>query len=212
MLPEWLRGNPIREHIRAEYTRGLTDEGCLGYHGTSIYSIEYVLKSGIFPGATGRTMPKRPVDPENGDLYFWKIDHFGDDNAFTEAKRYASHIAQRHQLVELLGLDRANYRHIVAAMEFLSDDPKFRKRYLNDVGLEMDPDDLEEPIAEAYQHQGVIVGISEDAARQFRIVDVGTLFRDDGWRLEANGVGLPFNYIRGIHPLGQLEREFLDSI
>lgn len=206
-LHETLSANQIKRHLKQEFSRGLTESGSLGYHGTSIYTILYCLKFGVLPGATDRDTPRTAVDPDNGDLYFWKIDNSKYDyDPISLASSYASSIAQRHHLIEILGLDRANLNHQKAAMEFLYDHPEFRKGFLELIGLEMNPEDLEGRISKAYDHKGVIIGIDQSVTAEFGIVDMESYTNDDGWKIQTNGRGLPFNYIRGISALGEIEQ------
>lgn len=205
----------VREHLRGEYVRGLTGEGCIGFHGTSIYALQYAIEHGVLPGATGRGERERPIDAVNGDLYFWKVgdsqDKYGAYNPIGESRSYARLTAQAHHLAELLGLRRDNRRHQISATEFLLDFEEYWQRYLDETGLTMSVEELENYVEEAEGKKGLVVGIALETERRYPIVDVSPL-GDDGWRIETRGMGLPYTFIRGIQPIGAEAHAFIERL
>lgn len=213
---EGLARRHVVAHLKQEYTRGLTSEGSLGYHGTSIYALRYCIDHGVIPGATGRGPRSRPIEAQNGDLYFWRVgdlrDKYGAYDPIREASSYAPLIAQGHHLIELLGLLRDNRRHQIAAAEFLLGSEEFWRGYLDGVGLTMSAEEIDGYVEEAETHRGLVVGISLEAQGRYPIVDVSAIYGDDGWRIETGGAGLPYNLIRGIQPVGAEARDFLERL
>ncbi|MDP1722553.1 MAG: hypothetical protein Q8L37_05070 [Candidatus Gottesmanbacteria bacterium] len=209
--PNWLRPSPIIDHIKNQYRTGLRPDGCLGYHGTSIQTLQNVLETGVVPGVTGKENPTRFNRPHNGDLYFWPSDYEElDQNAIALAASYATAIAQSHALLQLLKLDATHDTYARAARNILRDSPEFQNEYMEMLGVSLDPSALQEYMRQAMQYKGVVIGINSYAQLKYHVVDVEP--DDDGCRLETNGEGLPYHFIHGIEAMGPMEREFLDTL
>src|SRR3989344_1618615 len=68
-----LNNTDLQRYLVNEVNRGLTYDGCIGFHGTTMDTIMYVMKHGIIPG---RTAPEQTgkYTIYSGDIHFWPID------------------------------------------------------------------------------------------------------------------------------------------
>lgn len=204
----------VRDHIRQEYRRGLTADGCIGLHGTSLNALHYLLANGVLAGETrvGR------FAGEKGDVYFYRLAKRGIifPVDLEEATWYAQTNAMRHFLYAELDLE-IQKRQDEAMIDFLIDrriagvtDPMYRKLFER---RGWDPQEIEKLLELGLEQRGIIVGIREEVGEKYSISerDLWGGMTDDP-RIITAGRGLPFTEIIGIRALGEAEKAFLDDL
>lgn len=204
---EILTPDIVKAHIKSEFWRGLTDDGCLGYHGLSLETLQYVLGHGVIPG---ETIVWREDIPHNdlGDVFYYPP--FSDDvNSVTS---YAATIAARHHFATLLGLSLSNLEDINIARELtygsVEEESKFVQLLM---ARGVSYANIKKCVRVAEQQKGLVIGFSLDVLRKFPVED-REVHGDAGWKIVTNGSGLPFHYIYGIKAVGKRESDFLRGL
>lgn len=215
-----------------------TIENSLGYHGTSIQAIQYLLREGRLPPTThascGWLGPPDGESPRGisgpGCFYFMPVaQHFPDHanfehfvstrSAISLAGDYARTNAFTHALLEKLNLNFDDSVHYQLCSEIAEawiegrTAPEARFH-----ALQMYPQLADDPrlgetraiaaIRQAKDARGVIIVLERCADQIFSVVN-GDVPED--LALDARN-GIPLEAIRGIEPRGDAEFDFLDSL
>lgn len=211
----------VQWNLVDELDRGLTYDGCIGFHGTTIDTLMYVINHGIIPGrTTGEWTGKYTIN--QGDIHFWPIDKPTDNwiaygglryDPIKRCEGYAGRKAADFALLRLLGLSVDSLGELEKiAGEVTNVYSRSRREMLQRlVNMGYGENQVEETVVQALKYKGIIVGLDQSVINTYILEDVGKL-GDDGWRISTRGRGLPYRYIRGIKLLGPKEREFLDSL
>jgi|GEM_PF-5254877 len=207
------------ERVYDLFQRGLSDtEGTLGYHGTSIEAVRCLIRDGALPGG------------ENGELYFFGQDEdkflprvrdqwernvkWGVINPIVETHVYANHIAGQHALAKALGL-RLNDPRVVERRGFFDEyfdwDVYVEELVLGSKIFGVSSQTFQDIYDDARMHLGVVIGLSVDIQNDVPI-HTGDPGEASELKLCLGEQGVRINRITGIHPLGAIERNFLDSL
>jgi hypothetical protein len=210
------------------YKRGLDDEKCIGYQGTSIETLEHMLDKGGIPGHTGLFSANKRL-PQLGDLYFYpRLSNFpkkilpelfnrdgipaswkefaADDSAALAAVRAAGHF-----FAWFLNLDLAEFRFHAEC--YVEDYPQrtieTRIAYKKFKKYNLSNHDLAWAVYYARKRSGVVLGLSEEALEVYppTIGDGG-----DDFRINVFPRGLDPKYLAGIAALGEQEKAWFSRL
>ena len=106
------------KHIVQLFETGLDSEDCVGYHGTSLESMEYIVNNGVLLGR---------LYGASREIYFFPFkskfqnhplrDTFPDEHDVIErTSQYAGQNAESHYLIRLLDLDIENAKDYVESL------------------------------------------------------------------------------------------------
>lgn len=204
---------PGAAHVRDAFKRGINpgDSSVLGYHGTSVQALEEAIRTGTLPvtkgaagvfgddrsykGATyGIHLVPNPLNEFVKDMSFRNPPF---DDPMKDALDWARFIAERHHIMKTKGLDLSKIRHHRAADDIMNliDPLKATK------GMKLLRPEPGAPRA------GVVLAISEEAARKFRIGVGG-----DGNDINIMSRGLPVSFVKGIEPADDEAFRWLDAL
>lgn len=199
----------MRSLLAREYERGLTPNGCAGFHGTSVETIEFAMKNGHIPGSTALAALTESVQP--GDLFYFPpatVDNV--DQLAAELTIYARNIAAVHFVLGKLQLDKDSPVYYNAAADLTQPHPFHPELYRNARKiLGVSPTEAVALEKQASNRKGVVLGISEDVFQQYSSLP-GDPGENDARIRTVNG--LPVRFIRGIMPLGGEDSRILRSI
>ena len=200
------------KHIVQLFETGLDSEDCVGYRGTSLESMEYIVNNGVLLGR---------LYGASREIYFFPFkskfqnhplrDTFPDEHDVIErTSQYAGQNAESHYLIRLLDLDIENAKDYVESLmlsegdyfmdEILKKHPKLGFRRSN----------LLKIIHEAEKRKGFILGLNSKVLQSFKIMGSCDIKEGDLKIVCPNG--LPYKYLSGIEPLGQEEWDYLVKI
>jgi len=201
------------------FEKGLDDtEDCIGYHGTSLEALQYLIENGHWPvsnleGFYGDT-PGISFYPRKSQFSTFDLlgVNFPDEKYMAkEAANYAEQIARSHHLLRLLNLpidDDAmedNARNIANNSPDDARDPEKEYRFF--LEIVKDKKILDEAIAKAKKRHGVVIGLSKSALGK------GTVQHGDPGDLRIlTPSGVDLSFISGIEPMGQEEFDFLKNL
>ena len=217
-------------YIAKSFESGIDSKRVVGYHGTSIESLYFIIDRGYLPGGEFHLYGNKRllfICPNN------KLIHLTADKGFSEdpykmASSYASIIARVHFIWseanpkwrEEDDKDKVSYEinHIAAGI--LNDDqPGLKPKSLSLTPeaqestsylinkYKLSRDYLYQLYIESLKRQGVILGLSPD------IVDLELVPGDDGQDIAiVCPQGLNLKYIEGIEPNGNFEFECLEGL
>lgn len=205
------------------FTSGLNSEDIIGYHGTSLESVRYLLDKGYLPGSTGGQLEGHHP---SGHLYFFplasKVSDLGmrsykaydfitdEKEAVEQASGYASDLAGQHFLVSSLGYNLDDRQVGTLARDLiLSDTDNFKKAYSFFVNNGVQKKSLDQLIQKAKQRKGVILALAKNVLSDYS-VGIG----DPGERdLDLKvGHGLLCENLAGIEPLSQESWDFFEEL
>ncbi len=199
------------------FSRGLNDsENCIGYHGTSVEAINYLLKNGCLPGRRDSETENKSL-PQKGDFYFMPIrEHLLGLQEFKReetqdptkyAENYAHFISAGDYFLTNLNLDIENQEYISFSRRFLFDDDPEAEEFFLSKGFSKQL--LDSAAREAKKRKGVIIGIHKNALDKYvpKYGDGG-----DDLRFSLPSEGLSYEYLSGIEPLGQEEWDYFIKI
>lgn len=208
-----------RRILAAEFGDGLDLDACVGVHGTSLEAVRYLLAHGHLPGTT------TPMGISRGmkDLSFFPVRrHFEDKEGFEDiqsdekilkgAREYASLIAAKHYILDMLGLDIGNEENmsvasVLADLETHPEEMRKTREFLKTRGLRLE--NLEPLRTRAQERQGVIFGLHPDILEQFPILPGDP---DECDRRIHCPDGFGIQLIKGMEPIGEDEFEYLEHI
>jgi hypothetical protein len=174
-------------HILKQTPVGLISENCIGYHGTSLESVQYLLKNEVL----------------GGEIYYFPVEH-NREGPLMMARAAAESIAFRHYIASKLGLDLASPEDTELLFEPL-DLPALASRAIRSLKL------VQSVIQQAYFQKGIILGINSKVTMDFNIEDYNT-HGDEGTKIVTHGQGINYGYILGLFPLGERESDFLQRL
>lgn len=225
MNPEMIRIKRLKEL----FERGLKDRGrTIGYHGTSIESMQYLIRTGHLPGAVGENITASPEDSwrlQKGDLYFYPLKskfpdynpdvskHFPDEaHVIDRVARYASDVARAHYFLTKLGLgfDNPEYnlgaRNVMATGMLHTEIREFKEELIS-IGISST--DIDQAVQEAKQRKGVVIALSATLLKKYQPRDGD---RDEGDLRFTFPNGLDYKYLSGLKPLGEEESRFFQNL
>lgn len=215
------------------YERGLSEgEDTIGYHGTSLESMQYLLRIGSLPGYTTRT-EHDPHLPQLGDLYFAPIpERFPDRNIVYSAITtplndgviYAAEAARSYNLARLLRVDISDphYYSMIHSITLNANDFQTSKslgvsnwdddaqQYLNQLAEDLGLSDatIQAHIRRSLQRQGVVLTISKEALQQYEVLPGD---QPDDLRLRCPE-GFDYRFFNGLQPMGRDEIAMFDNM
>lgn len=205
----------VRDYVVNEYRRGLTGDGCIGLHGTSLETIQYLLANGVLPGG----IKNHRMDDEPGEVFYTPLKHTGTISSvdIEMSTWYAKKNGARHFLSSQLNLDLSKPQSHVIVNRLanhtsvpLADNPKFQKLFTT---KGWHPSEIQNLVELAEEQKGIIVGIRTQVSSRYQISNTDRLGGyNDGPRIITKGKGLPFTNILGILPLGDREQQFFDTL
>lgn len=198
----------------------------IGYHATSIESMQYLIATGHLPGSQAEELPnvhdERPM--KKGDLYFYPrrfqfpdydpnvSKYFLDEShVIVAVADYAQRIASVHYFLTKLNLDLENQDYNNGARELLSGMFRSEIREFRELLYALGVTDVEIDLAvkEARERKGVILGLSKSLLKKYKVKD-GDAGAGD---LRINfPSGMDYNYISGIESFGKQERAFFQNM
>lgn len=196
------------------FEMGLDSDDCIGYHGTSLEAIEFMIENGQLPGGKFGH-----IDSDDSWLYFSPKEPMRDDykgrglDQLEDAKGYAEDIAQGHSLLKQLGLDIGNKDFEIKARHLATNDPND----LNDpdaeynffLGLGIEKKLLDKSIKKARKQKGVVLGLSKKGLSDQTILpgDKG----GEDMRVHVPN-GLSIDFLSGLEPLGDEEWDYFEKL
>ena len=200
-------------HLIDIFDLGLDGEDVIGYHGTSLESIEYLIENGHLPGATEDIILRR------GDLYFYPrkkmfqehhLAHtFFDSEAIEKTEEFASIIAQEHYLMKHLGLDMNDQSMRRLAKGMLLFDMEQEEAYEELGKMGFSPEQLDEALEQAEERSGIVLALDKKILQHFNPED-GDENEGD---LKINCPdGLDYSYFSGLKPISDQEWDFFENL
>lgn len=228
--PREMRYDPETErkmYLVAMFEKGLSDtQGTIGYHATSIESIQYLIRTGHLPGSQSEELPgaHNAWRMQKGDLYFYPrkskfpdydpnvSKYFLDEGGVIVAvSDYAHRIASVHYLLTKLnlGLENQDYnngaRELLSGM-FISEIREFRETLYS---LDITDAQIDQALKEAKERKGIILGLGVSLLKTHQVRDGDRNAGD----LRINfPSGMDYTYISGVESFGKHEREFFSDI
>lgn len=206
------------DHLYKESQRGLTTKDCIGLHATSIITLQRSIETGLIPGNTVFNDIKKP-HVKLGDLCYVPIDIDGIWEAIESIEYYADAIAFNHSLLSQLNirLDNPHFDALASELGFVLKMEQREGRELSweevdecaeDFGFESEI--FRTAFFEASETKGVIIGLDASIAEVFPI-EVDEDISSHALRMRT-GKGMPVKFIRGIAPMGPVEKELLSKM
>lgn len=220
------------KHLLLLVRRGVPTNDCVGYHGTSMEAIEYLITHGNLSGATYEHVEGLEI----GEFYFTpRLDYFpknhpflrrypswkehinqrntGDDEKLQNAAHYATNVAETHYFLRRLGIDFAADDYYLAARRlfhaidypfspFSADRLTFLNRF-EQVGYTTS--ELLTIIGEARRRKGIILGIKHTILSHFDIQPGNDGYNDVKIYIPK---GLSFEFLSGASPQSTQEQDF----
>lgn len=224
------------KHLLLLVQSGVPTNDCVGYHGTSMEAIEYLIAHGNLPGVTYKNVEGL----ELGEFYFIpRLDYFpknhpffrrypnwkehtnqrstGDDEKLKSAAHYATNVAEAHFFLRRLGIDFSadDYylmaRRLFHAVDypfspFSADQPTFLNR-LEQMGYTKS--NLLTRIREARLKKGIILGIKNTVLSHFDIQPGNDGYNDVKICIPE---GLSFEFLSGASPQSTPEKDFFTHL
>lgn len=200
------------------FEAGMDSKECIGCHGTSMESVEFLIEHGHLPGGKFEH-----IGSEERWIYFFPEEsHFPDVpkekkfrkiDALKEAAGYADAIAKSHFLLKTLGLDIENEEFECVARGLATDnpndinDPDAEYNFFIKMGI--DKKQLKKTVKEARKRKGVVLGFSEKLL-EGHLVMPGDSGEND-LRISVPE-GLKFEYLSGLEPMGDEEWEYFEKL
>lgn len=197
------------------FETGLDSNDCIGYHGTSLEAVEFMIENGHLPGGKFEH-----IDSMENWLYFSPKYPMRSDykekasNPIEEAKGYAGYIAGSHFLLRELGLDIDNQEFENKARNLVADtpndmfnDPEAEHRFFQKMGINRESLDL--LIKKARKRKGLVLGLSEERM-SFQIILPGDAGGEDMRVHIPDGLGVDF--LSGLEPVGDEEWEYFEKL
>ncbi|MBI4089098.1 MAG: hypothetical protein HY424_00120 [Candidatus Levybacteria bacterium] len=203
---------------------------CIGYHCTTLETIEHAIINGRIPGYT-ELSNENPDLPQAGDIYFLPhpinfpferlpqlidvstISPYGKDAALRETEISSCDTAVAHRFCSILGLDISVYTQTALNYILDYDRPKktidFKEASEIFQRLGFNPNLINQAIIVAKKRKGIIIGLARKALIKYPIAegDEGTDFR-----LQTKERGLPLSLLSCIKPLGEEEIAFFQTL
>ncbi len=197
--------------------RGIDDRAAIvGWHGTSLEAIQQALRLG---GLAPSSVPHAKASA--GHLFFYPSGEndslSGDALTFQRfgrggAMHYAEGNARHHYLLAVAGLDHANprdHRRAFEAVDSFSANPRSTATREAFLKLGVAPEKLSEVMAELGGRRGFLIAIGKSALERYQASD-GDVPGED--RKIYVPMGLSFDDIAGIEPLGDVEFTFFETL
>lgn len=202
------------------FESGMNAKDIIGYHGTSLESIEFLAKSGHLPGGlfshAGQEGKYLYFFPKKSEfLHHPSASEFREEKSLvSEAADYAESIAGSHCLLKRLGLDIGDRELDPMARNLVSNIPADvwnptteRDHFLNNLGIKKT--DLDEALDDARKRKGVVLALNKT------ILTSHTLSGGDPTEGDLRILipeGLSLDYISGLEPIGQVEWEYFEKL
>jgi hypothetical protein len=197
-----------------------TDE-IIGYHGTSLETLQTILKEGVLPGAMLQSDTSYPYDPKDS-LFFFPVkekfqDHylahkFQDHNEAAKAVEiYSKLLAGAHYILSELGIGTKNWEEVNLAKSLIIGFPG----YTEDEELEaleffskngVTKEQLIKIAEQGTERKGVVLGLKKSILEIYSPTNYNQ--RAPDLSIVVTG-GLSLEHLAGIDPLGQQEWDFL---
>ena len=197
------------------------EQDVIAYHGAALQTLEYIIEKGAFPVSEGfREIIK------TGDFFFYAIKnqfpneifsefHYDKETAFKESRTYAELTGKTLAFLSALDFDcsskkmRYNAGILIDEIEEINKypekimSPEYRKIFLN--VFKSDIIGISYAFKESQKREGIVFGLNN------KLLDYKPILRGDDFNdLKVNSLeGIPYNSISSIHPLGDIELEFL---
>jgi len=207
----------VVEHLRD--IRGLDNDNIIGYHGTSLEAIGYMIKNKILLGRTYD--PKHGYDSRRGALSFYPLKlkfekHLLEKTFLNEPEIlerigiYAETIAMRHSFLTQLGfsLDNEEMDYDAVILTHLAN-PDYQDIFKKYIGEGFSRRVLSSAIFTARKRKGFILGLDRGLLDRF---DLEEGDKDEGDLRIHCLYGLSYELISGIVPMGDVEEEYLDGL
>lgn len=224
----------VRHLVSAYENTGEPNPQCIGYHGTSLETIKYVLKNGILPGTMIRTNQQTAKDYSGwhpyGTLYFCptieglpfpnkEYAPYTLQEALEETSGYAEDSAQSHRFLAMLNLPFDDPISKSASL-FLTNDyfPGDEESEKVLQGLLKERPNLQRSHIELVlehikilQPKGFVLGLNRALLDSKDITKLDLEDDESEFRMHVPN-GLNFKYICSIEPMGPTERESLNGL
>ncbi len=201
-----------KKKLASLFESGLDSEDCIGYHGTSLEALEYMIEHGYLPGNSDQ-------DKINAIHFYPLRSAFKDvhsntpleENVVKEAAGYASDISGEHYFLKKLNIPfdneetRLKSRYLVIGCPNDPSDPNAEYNYFLKMGV--DKRALDEALFEARKRKGVVLSFNNEIVKSFKIMP-----GDPGDLKIITPNGLSLDYISGIEPMGQKEWDYLEKL
>ena len=203
------------------FEAGLDSPDCIGYHGTSLEAMDFLIEHGHLPG--GGYDKGSTTDIPDGEkyLYFFpKKSEFSkheladsfleDEEILEETKGYSQGIAGSHYLLKKLGLNIDDQDLEFKARCLTGRIPiDAEEEYQHFIGLGINEKVLDKTIEEAKKRRGVILVLSKKVLES-HVISNGDEEGGDLRILIPEGLTLEF--LSGIEPVGQEEYRYFATL
>ena len=203
-----------KERILELYKAGLDKtENTVGYHGTSVEALEFLIKNGNLAGAT--TLK----DSQRRELHFFPVngmeemipglEEFGIDQAIKEVESYASMNAVQHFLIKSIGEKLDDKKMVEDYHNYgpINNKSSEIENYLLDRGLS---DSQKQKLTrESLKLKGVIISLNRKILQGN--VELGSDVFKNSALVNIKG-GVTLDMINGIHTEGEREKDFFRKL
>lgn len=217
----WLENNTNKLMISQLFERGINrnDTSILGFHGTSLITIQKALQTGLLPVTTGSAESSAGTHRSAKKAYGDDLSGYGFhivpnpknkiiqqinftkpllQDAYEEGLKWAKFNANRYSFFDKYNMNLSDPLHHKISQEFMwksKTEKEIQKQY-----------ELDQPKKE-FVNSGVLLAISETAAHDFKIFPGG-----DGDDLNIATKNLPIKYISGIEPADDHAFDWFESL
>jgi len=226
LKPRELRFDPETQRKRYlvdMFEKGLSDKrNTIGYHATSIESIQYLIKSGHLPVAQVEELfgEHDAGLPQQGDLYFVprksKFLNYNpdvvkffpeEDRISTQMEVYAREIGSVHSFLTALNLTVGNSEYRDGAQTLVSGMHRYQAREFRELlhSLGITDEQIDEALIEAKERHGVVLGLRSSLLKKHKVKD-GDIGAGD-MRINIPS-GMDYRSISGIQTFGRYEHDF----
>jgi hypothetical protein len=212
----------VEEHLVEVFEKGLEDEECIGYHGTSLEAVEYMLEHGHLPGSCEADSE---YGYEKGSLFFYPRkaafpDYPGsenffdnDEDAIRDTKVYADIIARFHYIVKALGLDLGNPEHQYLGRVLGEGDSPEAEEIIAKLITERGKtrQEIKDILRDAQKRKGVVISLDKKILEKHKLGAGDDSLAGQDLRVICPE-GLDFMNISGLEPAGQEEWDFFKTL
>lgn len=206
--------NEVVEHLMKAYDTRM--EECVGYHGTSLEAVEYMVENGALLGRTFQS--DRLVESRLGDFSFHPIkgkvghaleDTFLDlDEAFERVVDYALINARKHAFLKTMGFDISDevrgYDATILTDSFYNREQE--TMFDTYVGEGFSKQKLRTAVSFARDRRGFVLGLDEKIVSRYDLLEGD---ENEGDLCIHCPDGLPYRLVSVIIPMGGIEEEYL---
>ena len=206
-----------RKKLVKLFEKSMDAKGSIGYHGTSLEAIEYLIEHGYLPGRkfdnTGSNQnfvyfyPRKSAFPKNSKL---TGDYIPDEKLIEDTSTYSKSVAGAHYFMKAFGLDIADSEVEDRAGALLGSGEqnwKPAEQYFLDKGIQKEK--LYEVIELARKRKGVVLSLKKKILKEHE-VSRGDVEGEDVKIAVPEGLSLEM--LAGLEPMGEQEFDYFEKL